>query len=68
MSEWRHISIKPEDGQLCAIFDPDHDSLSVWPAQYSEAGNCFYAGTKGLVGWFEYTEVTHWMPLPGPPK
>ena len=65
---WQQISVKPDDGQLCVVFDPEHETLKVWPAQYSAENDCFYAGTAGLVGWFEYKEVTQWMPLPAPPN
>lgn len=66
--EWKLISDRPEDGQLCHVYDPTHEILKVWPAQYDAARDCFHAGSYGVVGWFEYDEVTHWMPLPPPPE
>lgn len=64
---WRINSEEPEDGQLCVVFDPTNENLKVWPAEYSRDKKCFFAGSRGLAGWFEYSEITHWMPLPAPP-
>lgn len=68
MSKWQAISIRPSDGQMCVVFDPENENLKVWPAQFSEEHNCFFSGSHGLAGWFEYSEVTHWMELPEPPN
>lgn len=68
MTDWKSIKTAPKDGQLCVVFDPGHTELTVWPAQYSKENNCFFSGSYGCVGWFEYKDVTHWMPLPTPPE
>lgn len=68
MSEWKNMDVEPEDGQLCVVYDPEHSYQKVWPATYRGNGRYFAAGNADHVGWFEYTEVTHWMPLPDAPK
>lgn len=68
MSEWMRIDIEPDDGQLCVVYDPAHTTLKVWPATYRKVNKTFTAGSVGHAGWFEYDEVTHWMPLPDEPK
>ena len=52
-----------EDGMLVVVFDP-HNHPTVWPAKWNAACKAFDANG----GWFEKDEVTHWMPLPPPPK
>lgn len=58
----------PADGQMVAVYDPEHAILKVWPAQWDEKYQCFTAGSHGSAGWFERNEVTHWMPLPTAPN
>lgn len=65
---WFPISLKPVDGQLCVVYDSYNADLKVWPARYSEACDCFFAGSHGAIGYFEYEEVTHWLPLPDKPE
>jgi len=52
-----------EDGMLVVVFDPYNHPL-VWPARWDARNKAF--DSNG--GWFEKDEVTHWMPLPPPPK
>jgi len=52
-----------EDGMLVVVFDPS-DHPNVWSAKW-DAGNRSF---DCIGGWFEQDEVTHWMPLPPPPK
>lgn len=62
--EWINATLElPEDGQLCAVYDPNHPSDKVWSAIWNKKEQVFYANG----GWFELNEITHWMKLPKPP-
>lgn len=64
MMEWRDPKKeRPENNQLCVVFDPTNYP-TVWPAKYDASNDSF--SSNG--GWFEPEEITHWMPLPEPPK
>ena len=67
MSEWISIDfMKPDDHQSVIAFV---DSCFVISAQYR--GGIFYDIVKDDNGCFFETvsrDVTHWMPLPEPPK
>lgn len=52
-----------EDGMLVVVFDPGNEP-NVWPAKWDAQNRSFSAAD----GWFEKDEVTHWAPLPEPPK
>jgi hypothetical protein len=52
-----------KDGMLVVVFDPQNHP-TVWPAKWDAKNRTF--DSNG--GWFERDEVTHWMPLPPPPK
>ena len=76
MSEW--ISVKdrlPEEGQgLVLVYAPNNKyvafQLDEWSMQ-REAPVSFSSATIEVgEGWdnFEFEEITHWMPLPNPPK
>lgn len=52
------------DRQLVVVHVPDAILADVWPARWDANYKNFVAGG----GWFEQDEITHWMPLPEPPK
>jgi hypothetical protein len=67
--EWTSVDDQlPEDGQTVVVYDPQHNTLKVWPAQWNEENQIFVAGSYPSAGWFRKYEVTHWMPLPKGPK
>ena len=61
MSTWQPIETAPTDGRLVIVYAEAHDGLDgfVTAARWHEdAGWCVD----------ELRPVTHWMPLPEPPK
>lgn len=64
MTQWIDVKDQlPEDGQIVVVFDP-YNHPTVWPAKWNQVGRTF--DSNG--GWFNKDEITHWMPLPPPPK
>ena len=64
MSEW--ISVKdrlPEFGEKVLITDVSGDVL-VYSLEQTCSGECWWEDEY----WNWYNDVTHWMPLPEPPK
>lgn len=69
MSEW--ISVKdrlPDDDELVLVYTKDN-VMSVCPLVIANA----FANLKNLKVWednngYYVSDVTHWMPLPEPPK
>ena len=71
MSKWiKNSDQLPEDGGIylafstygvrCAFFDPD------WSRKFQD---CATNNDEGMGNWGnEVYKVTHWMPLPEPPK
>jgi len=63
---WQPIETAPIDGEVVIVFTP-----GTYP-QVTAAGFCDYTALKHwrAVGerWHYPADVTHWMPLPQPPK
>ena len=51
------------DGMAVAVRAPGAMQADVWPATWRADTQNFDAA----LGWFEVSEVTHWMPLPAAP-
>lgn len=74
------ISVKdrmPSDGEyvLCYHLDDDHITVGYFESEnvqfYIESdGSKFYtdSGWETQIPWAQKGDVTHWMPLPKPPK
>jgi hypothetical protein len=77
MSEWISVADRlPEPGTECLVFGPHWFSeepcirMDCWDEQH-EAPVGFSSQTVPIgLGWCDssFEEVTHWMPLPTPPK
>lgn len=84
MSEWQPIETAPKDGQTILVCrDCHHDDYHAWVAtafwgdRYAgtiadDPKNYIWANwNEGMDEndiWAECTGITHWMPLPPPPK
>jgi hypothetical protein len=81
--EWQPIETAPKDGSmfLCwvwAIRQGEDDDGNPYEQDVSQVDFCSWRSQPDLgdVGWFdpycgqigEAQDVTHWMPLPPPPK
>lgn len=69
MSEW--ISVKdrlPEYGKDVLVCDCNsRNYISVWSLEKdTDGGTNYWEDCRGW--WQSFDEVTHWMPLPEPPK
>ena len=73
MSEWQPISTAPKDGTSVLLAG----TRSVGEGFWDDGSECY--GHRGGAGWFWEGDrgslltasnaiVTHWMPLPEPPK
>lgn len=60
MTDWQPIETAPKDGTPVWLFSPEDN-----PQQFVGSWESFEDQ-----GWWGYagTGVTHWMPLPEPPK
>ena len=69
MAEW--ISVKdrlPEAGSRVLVFDETSEEFDLWSLEPRESEWC-PIGWYDSAGWFRRgDEITHWMPLPEPPK
>lgn len=76
MSEWQEIESAPKDGTpilACAAFQHGEYQAWGWPSTIVWAA--YHPNAKGKECWRnspvcgnKMEAVTHWMPLPGPPK
>lgn len=70
--EWQPIETVPKDGTMVIVFQNSGEFTHVCPAWWSESGYDDY--TDGCLvssdnkGYGRPCWVTHWMPLPEPPK
>ena len=55
-----------EEEVLVCDIDNDRNYKDVWSLEDDEDGGVVWAGKNGE--WYSLDEVTHWMPLPEPPK
>jgi hypothetical protein len=55
--EWQPIETAPKDGTVIIVYAPDFFQTAAW------AGNGWTNAANSWLG-----DVTHWMPLPEPPK
>lgn len=73
IQEWIPVSEPPKENGRYYVHVKMHDISYVKIATFSKesvAGlhdNCWYEYDSD-VGFYEVTDVTHWMPLPAPPK
>ena len=78
MSEWRDIASAPKDGTwFVAVRAGEDDSYEVgrydpgyWD-KYTEVSDGLYRKTPELIYEWRFNNMhrmTHWMPLPEPPK
>ena len=65
MSEWKTIDSAPKDQTEILVWD----GMFIWMARQNEFG---YWSTDQEEGFYlaknEFVGLTHWMPLPEPPK
>lgn len=62
VSEWRDIETAPKNGEEIMVFDCDDPPHGIiWLA-------CWQDGEWTAEDWMNLRFVTHWMPLPEPPK
>lgn len=71
MSEWQLIETAPKDWTHVIVYDHASDNVceAYYRAEADPQESCWYMAN--LDGGFEdavLAEVTHWMPLPEPPK
>ena len=68
-NEWVSVEERlPEIGTevlICDIFDT-RNYMDVWSLEDDEDGDAVWEDKNG--NWYSVDEVTHWMPLPEPPK
>jgi hypothetical protein len=57
MMEWQPIETAPKDGTVIIVYAPDFFQTAAW------VGNGWTNAANSWLG-----DVTHWMPLPEPPK
>lgn len=80
-SEWQPIESAPKDGTKVDLWLEFYASpASMGMSDSFRMPECYYATIEGKTGWFhldgmkqnqlfdEYEYITHWMPLPEPPK
>ena len=66
MSEWRDIKTAPKDGTEILLIGTAHNMLYPKPTRLV---GLYKKGWWWVVGGqFTISHVTHWMPLPEPPK
>jgi hypothetical protein len=58
---WWPIETAPRDGTTILVYEPGFFHTAAWEANEFKAG-----WTNASGSWLG--DVTHWMPLPGPPK
>lgn len=61
--EWRPIETAPKDGSMILVCQSSNNIISSASWSYIYNHWATYPGPMGFI-----TEVTHWMPLPQPPK
>lgn len=67
--EWRPIETAPKDGTMVDLW------VANWKPNGMRVTNCFWARAANCwkldilaIGYDPLPEITHWMPLPEPPK
>lgn len=66
MSEWQPISTAPKDGTGILAWIPDWTTTMV--VFWKESRWWMPVGYDGLMSMRGDPPITHWMPLPEPPK
>lgn len=64
--KWINVEIeKPKNGEDILTFDKSRENIST-EIYYDEG--IFYEWSEKLERYFQNENITHWMPLPEPPK
>ena len=64
MGEWQPIETAPKDGTRVLVVERGTVSIADWfDGNGWEPGACWWATDSGSL-----RDVTHWMPLPEPPR
>jgi hypothetical protein len=65
LTDWQPIETAPKDGTRVIIFYSGDNFWDVCEARYTDAEGW---GDPNGCEWSCFADVTHWMPLPDPPR